>query len=140
MTKVAATIIYACTDEALFAGWFRDLATWRAWFAFLRTLFGLPMSEDERVVFKQCTGRDDPPEGVTREAWLIVGRRGGKSIILALTAVFLACFIDWLPGFELGTDVTITRWPDRYMDPRGLVMWQRVTELLQQLDQNRMTA
>jgi len=26
------------------------------------------------------------------------------------------------------------------MDPRGLVMWQRVTELLQQLDPNRMTA
>jgi DNA polymerase I len=45
-----------------------------------------------------------------------------------------------LDGFELGTDVTITRWPDRYMDPRGLVMWQRVTELLQQLDQNRMLA
>jgi hypothetical protein len=27
MTKAAATIIDACTDEALFAGWFRDLAT-----------------------------------------------------------------------------------------------------------------
>jgi len=45
-----------------------------------------------------------------------------------------------LDGFELGTDVSITRWPDRYMDPRGLVMWQRVTELLQQLDPIRMTA
>jgi hypothetical protein len=45
-----------------------------------------------------------------------------------------------LDGFELGTDVSITRWPERYMDPRGLVMWQRVTELLQQLDPNRMTA
>jgi DNA polymerase-1 len=45
-----------------------------------------------------------------------------------------------LDGFELGIDVSITRWPDRYMDPRGLVVWQRVTELLQQLDQNRMTA
>jgi hypothetical protein len=45
-----------------------------------------------------------------------------------------------LDGFELGTDVSITRWPDRYMDPRGLVMWQRVAELLKQLDQYRMTA
>jgi hypothetical protein len=107
MTKAAATIIDACTDEALFAGWFRDLATWRAWFAFLRTLFGLPMSEDERVVFKQCTGRDDPPEGVTREAWLVVGRRGGKSLILALTAVFLACFIDWLPYLAPGERGTV---------------------------------
>ena len=32
-----------------------------------------------------------------------------------------------LSGFELGTDVSITRWPDRYMDSRGRVMWQRVT-------------
>ena len=31
-----------------------------------------------------------------------------------------------LGGFELGTDVSITRWPDRYMDGRGRVMWQRV--------------
>jgi DNA polymerase I len=33
-----------------------------------------------------------------------------------------------LNGFGFGTDVSITRWPDRYMDPRGSVMWQRVTE------------
>jgi hypothetical protein len=51
MAKALATIINACTDEALFAGWFRDLAMWRAWFAFLRTLFGLPMSDDQR----QCS-------------------------------------------------------------------------------------
>jgi hypothetical protein len=37
-----------------------------------------------------------------------------------------------LSGFELGTDVSITRWPDRYRDPRGAVMWERVIGLLQQ--------
>jgi DNA polymerase-1 len=40
-----------------------------------------------------------------------------------------------LKGFELRTDVHITRWPDRYADKRGRVMWQRVLELLQQKDQ-----
>jgi DNA polymerase I len=45
-----------------------------------------------------------------------------------------------LDGFKLGTDVSVTRWPDRYMDSRGVVMWQRVTELLLQFDQNRLTA
>jgi DNA polymerase-1 len=35
-----------------------------------------------------------------------------------------------LGGFELGTDVSITRWPARYMDPRGTVMWERVAKLL----------
>jgi DNA polymerase I-like protein with 3'-5' exonuclease and polymerase domains len=37
-----------------------------------------------------------------------------------------------LDGLEIGTDVTITEHPNRYADPRGAVMWQRVTELLEQ--------
>jgi DNA polymerase I-like protein with 3'-5' exonuclease and polymerase domains len=35
-----------------------------------------------------------------------------------------------LSGFELATEVKIVRWPDRYMDPRGAVMWDRVERLL----------
>ena len=34
-----------------------------------------------------------------------------------------------LAGFELNTDVKIVRWPDRYMDPRGVEMWNRVCKL-----------
>ena len=45
-----------------------------------------------------------------------------------------------LGGFELGTDVSITRWPDRYMDSRGRVMWQRVLELLDRSEQRKRTA
>jgi DNA polymerase I-like protein with 3'-5' exonuclease and polymerase domains len=35
-----------------------------------------------------------------------------------------------LDGLEIGTDAEVVRWPDRYADPRGMVMWDRVTELL----------
>jgi hypothetical protein len=35
-----------------------------------------------------------------------------------------------LDGFELGTDVKIVRYPDRYMDERGAVMWDRVMKLI----------
>jgi DNA polymerase I len=35
-----------------------------------------------------------------------------------------------LDGFELGTDARIIIYPDRYMDPRGEVMWDRVTRLV----------
>ena len=35
-----------------------------------------------------------------------------------------------LNGFELGTDATVVRHPDRYMDERGTVMWQRVMQLV----------
>lgn len=34
-----------------------------------------------------------------------------------------------LDGFELGTDANVIRWPDRYSDPRGVVMWNRVLKL-----------
>ena len=37
-----------------------------------------------------------------------------------------------LNGFELGTDATIVRYPDRYADPRGTVMWDRIMKLIRQ--------
>lgn len=35
-----------------------------------------------------------------------------------------------LDGFELGTDAKIVRHPDRYMDERGILMWDRVMKLI----------
>ena len=35
-----------------------------------------------------------------------------------------------LNGFELGTDAKLIRYPDRYMDERGTVMWERVMKLI----------
>jgi DNA polymerase-1 len=35
-----------------------------------------------------------------------------------------------LGGFELGTDATPVRYPERYADPRGAVMWDRVMALV----------
>jgi DNA polymerase I len=35
-----------------------------------------------------------------------------------------------LNGFELGTDAQIVRYPDRYMDERGALMWGRVMNLI----------
>ena len=40
-----------------------------------------------------------------------------------------------LAGFELNTDVKIVRWPDRYMDPRGVEMWNRVCGLVSEASQ-----
>jgi hypothetical protein len=39
-----------------------------------------------------------------------------------------------LDGFELGTDATVVHHPDRYMDERGTVMWQRVMALVDRAD------
>ena len=40
-----------------------------------------------------------------------------------------------LDGFELGTDAKIVRYPDRYMDERGAVMWERVMKLIHEQQQ-----
>ena len=108
----AFTIIDACDDPDLFARWFKDRATWQAWFAFLAALFALPLSDEQRAIFAECTGRGAPPAAPVTEAWLVCGRRAGKSFILALIAVFLACFNDWSPFLgpgERGTIMVIAR-------------------------------
>jgi hypothetical protein len=97
-------------ESALFARWFKDPMTWICWTVFLSALFGLAIDPAGLEIFMQCTGRSLPPGGAFNEAWLIVGRRGGKSIILALIAVYLAVFKDWsgrlVPG-ERGTVLVI---------------------------------
>jgi DNA polymerase I len=40
-----------------------------------------------------------------------------------------------LDGFELGTDAKVVRYPDRYMDERGIAMWRRVMKLIQEQQQ-----
>jgi DNA polymerase-1 len=39
-----------------------------------------------------------------------------------------------LDGFELGTDATVVRYPDRYLDERGKTMWDKVMALLEAAD------
>ena len=43
-------------------------------------------------------------------------------------------------GFELNSDVKVVRYPDRYMDKRGAVMWNKVTSLLPPNPQNKPVA
>ena len=42
-----------------------------------------------------------------------------------------------LDGFELRTDAEITRYPERYSDPRGAVMWGRVMRLIAEREAER---
>jgi hypothetical protein len=96
------TIIEATQDAKIWRPWFKDRKTWAAWFSFLRATFGLPLDEAELATFQQCTGRIAPrPAGYT-EATLVIGRRGGKSLILALISAYLAAFRDWTPYLTPG--------------------------------------
>ena len=85
-------LVEALADPHLFGPWFEPRTHWRAWGVFLQALFGLPMTPAEVETFTRFTGRTTPPTTAAREAWIIAGRRAGKSRIAALIAVFLACF------------------------------------------------
>jgi hypothetical protein len=90
-------ILDALDDPKVFGGFFRDTDTWHTWRVFLAALFGLPMSEEQLEIYRQFTGRSTAPTESSHEAWLVCGRRAGKSFVLATIAVFLAAFKDWRP-------------------------------------------
>ena len=100
-------ILDAIRDPHLFGPWFKWSKTWTAWFAFLAALFALPMTPEQFAIYRQCTGRACPPSSVAPESWLICGRRAGKSFVLALVAVFLACFYDYRPHLAPGERGTV---------------------------------
>lgn len=99
------TILDAVRDPELFARWFAG-ETWAAWCAFLAAVFGLEMTEAELAVYRRHTARALAPTVPAREAWLVAGRRAGKSRVAAAIAVYLACFRSYAevlaPG-EVGT-------------------------------------
>lgn len=100
-------LLQATSDPMLFARWFKDRATWDAWLAFIAALFGLPMTPEQLAIYQRCTGRAEPPTEASAEGVLVVGRRGGKSFVLALIGVFLAAFRDYRPYLQPGERATI---------------------------------
>jgi hypothetical protein len=102
-----STILDAIRDPNLFAPWFKDRATWQSWFAFIAAMHGLPMTPEQMATYCQCTGRTTLPTAPASEAWLICGRRAGKSFVLALTATFMACFSEYRQYLAPGERATV---------------------------------
>ena len=100
------SILEAMDDAALFKSLFRG-DSWGAWSAFLAALFGLEMDAATLELFGHHTGRISAPLTAFTEAALIVGRRGGKSRILALIAVYLAVFRDYRDRLAPGEAPTV---------------------------------
>jgi len=96
-------IIEAIEDHRFFRPLFRDLRTWKSWFALLRALFGLPVDDAEEArLFASCTGLTVPACRQAKEAYIIAGRRSGKSFMASIIAVFLATFRNWEPYLSPG--------------------------------------
>ena len=52
------------------------------------------MDESELATYQKHTAREKPPSKPVREAWQVIGRRGGKTRNAALAALFLAIRFD----------------------------------------------
>jgi hypothetical protein len=100
-------IVDALGAPELFHPLFVPAASWTAWRSFLRALFGLPMTNAEREVFRLHTKRLRPPTLPAREAWVVAGRRSGKSRVAALVAVYLAALRDYSAALAPGEVATV---------------------------------
>jgi hypothetical protein len=87
-----------------------NAASWDPWRSLLAVLFGL-VPEDPELI-RRITNRSVLPTDGAAEAWIVAGRRAGKSIIMALVAIYAAVFRTYTlaPG-EVGTVRIVT--PDR---------------------------
>ena len=103
MKRAPPNIIECLDDPKLgFGSRVTSSESWRPWRVALKAVFGLEMTEDEAAIFRECTGRAEPPAEQASEGWFICGRRAGKSYALALTGVYLGCFRDYRPYLSPG--------------------------------------
>ncbi|MCH7644605.1 MAG: hypothetical protein IH974_07180 [Myxococcales bacterium] len=88
-------IIKTMLKRPLFKRHFDPIESWEAWIVVLSAVFGLPINRKQRRTFRKLSGFNYKPGMSPAEIWLVIGRRGGKSKIVALIAVYLAVFFDY---------------------------------------------
>jgi len=100
------TIREVMTDKQLFGDQFGD-DSFAAWRALLAAFYGLELTDDERRILEAITGRAGPFLGAFAALWLVIGRRGGKSQIAALVALYQAVFHDYRAKLSPGEVATV---------------------------------
>ena len=68
--------------------------SWMPWRAFWKAVYGLPMDDAELAVYRAQTAREEPTAEPVSEAWMPIGRRGGKSRNAAVAALYSAISFD----------------------------------------------
>ncbi len=58
------------------------------------TIVGEELTTEERVIFSGLTGRGRKPGKLVEEAWMVVGRRSGKTRAMAILAAYIAALCD----------------------------------------------
>ena len=95
-------IVEALDDKNLLGAAINDHASFVPWRTLLASVFGLSLDADQLKLYRACTNRTAPPSAPFRSIFLCCGRRAGKSVCMALLAVYLAVFRDWKPKLTAG--------------------------------------
>jgi len=89
-------IITAAMEPDVFGSFFQPIESWVPWFACWASIFGIPLLDpDDQKLFQESTGRQTPREGGYDEAYIIAGRRSGKSKTAAFLAAYNAIYGGW---------------------------------------------
>jgi hypothetical protein len=83
----------ALNDPDLFASVLAG-DSWDAWRTMLIAICGEELTSSERETFRALTGREREPGEMVDEAWMVIGRRSGKTRAAAVLAVWLAALCD----------------------------------------------
>jgi hypothetical protein len=99
------------------------------------TLRNFPMqahgAEMLRLACCLATERGIQVDAPVHDAMLVEAPAAGIDEAVAATrAAMSEAARTVLAGFDIDTEAVVVAWPDRYVDPRGLVMWDRVSTLL----------
>lgn len=110
-----------------------------------RTLANFPMqsngAEIMRLTASLATERGISVCAPIHDAFLIEAPSGEiDGAVAALQACMREASSIVLGGFELGSDAETIRYPHRFMDERGALMWATVTHLLDQIGQKAICA
>ena len=68
--------------------------SWAGWRALLLAAMGERLEPAELDHFKRLTHRSASPDSRVEEAWIVAGRRAGKSRAIATLITYLACLCD----------------------------------------------
>jgi hypothetical protein len=91
--KPRTTLRKALADPQLLGGALAGLS-WRAWRVLLIAAMGEELDDEERVLFRELTGREREPLQRVDQFAAVIGRRGGKSRAIATLACYLAGLCD----------------------------------------------
>lgn len=106
MSEPSVTIVEAMQDPALFGERF-GADSWETWRTLLAAFYGLPLSGPQADTVRKLTARSAAAPTTLRELWMPIGRRGGKSHVAALIAVYEAAFRDHRARLSSGEWATV---------------------------------